>query len=80
MKPGEQYTLPPQTLHWFQAGDEGVAMPAGIPELLTPVLYCAPFWLLGYHFSLHYGLNPDTLSMEREVFQESGLSELKKLV
>ncbi|MCL5104893.1 MAG: D-lyxose/D-mannose family sugar isomerase [Armatimonadetes bacterium] len=23
LKPGEQYTLPPETLHWFQAGDEG---------------------------------------------------------
>ena len=21
--PGSQYTLPPDTLHWFQAGDEG---------------------------------------------------------
>lgn len=21
--PGDQYTLPPDTLHWFQAGDEG---------------------------------------------------------
>lgn len=23
LRPGEQYTLPPETLHWFQAGDEG---------------------------------------------------------
>ncbi len=23
LKPGEQYTLRPDTLHWFQAGDEG---------------------------------------------------------
>lgn len=23
LKPGEQYTLPPNTFHWFQAGDEG---------------------------------------------------------
>jgi D-lyxose ketol-isomerase len=21
--PGEQYTIPPETLHWFEAGDEG---------------------------------------------------------
>jgi len=21
--PGEQYTIPPNTLHWFEAGDEG---------------------------------------------------------
>lgn len=23
INPGEQYTIPPNTLHWFQAGDEG---------------------------------------------------------
>jgi D-lyxose ketol-isomerase len=23
LRPGEQYTIPPDTLHWFQAGDEG---------------------------------------------------------
>lgn len=23
LKPGDQYTLPPRTKHWFQAGDEG---------------------------------------------------------
>ena len=23
LKPGDQYTLPPDTLHWFQAGDDG---------------------------------------------------------
>lgn len=23
LNPGDQYTLPPNTLHWFQAGDEG---------------------------------------------------------
>lgn len=23
LKPGDQYTLAPETLHWFQAGDEG---------------------------------------------------------
>ena len=23
LKPGEQYTLAPNTLHWFQAGPEG---------------------------------------------------------
>ena len=24
--PGEQYTIPPDTLHWFQAGDEGAVV------------------------------------------------------
>jgi D-lyxose ketol-isomerase len=23
LKPGDQYTIPPDTLHWFQAGDQG---------------------------------------------------------
>jgi D-lyxose ketol-isomerase len=23
LRPGEQYTIPPDTLHWFQAGEEG---------------------------------------------------------
>ena len=23
LRPGDQYTIPPNTWHWFQAGDEG---------------------------------------------------------
>jgi len=23
LRPGDQYTIPPDTLHWFQAGDDG---------------------------------------------------------
>lgn len=26
LRPGEQYTLPPQTLHWFQAGPKGAVV------------------------------------------------------
>jgi D-lyxose ketol-isomerase len=26
LRPGEQYRLPPNTLHWFQAGDEGAVL------------------------------------------------------
>ena len=26
LRPGEQYTLPPDTLHWFQAGPEGAIL------------------------------------------------------
>lgn len=63
----------------LKEGDVGIAMPRGIPEVVTPVLYCAPFWLLGYYFSLHFGLDPDSLSMDSEVFKTSGLAELKKL-
>lgn len=26
LNPGQQYTIPPNTLHWFQAGDEGAVI------------------------------------------------------
>ncbi len=26
LRPGEQWTIPPNTLHWFQAGDEGAVV------------------------------------------------------
>jgi D-lyxose ketol-isomerase len=26
LRPGEQYTIPPNTLHWFQAGSEGAVV------------------------------------------------------
>ena len=26
LAPGEQYTIPPDTLHWFQAGGEGAVV------------------------------------------------------
>lgn len=26
LQPGQQYTIPPNTLHWFQAGDEGAVV------------------------------------------------------
>jgi D-lyxose ketol-isomerase len=26
LRPGEQWTIPPDTLHWFQAGDEGAVV------------------------------------------------------
>ncbi len=26
LRPGEQYTIPPDTLHWFQAGREGAVV------------------------------------------------------
>lgn len=26
LTPGEQYTIPPDTLHWFQAGDAGAVI------------------------------------------------------
>jgi len=26
LRPGDQYTIPPDTLHWFQAGDDGAVV------------------------------------------------------
>lgn len=26
LSPGEQYTIPPDTLHWFQSGDDGAVV------------------------------------------------------
>jgi D-lyxose ketol-isomerase len=26
LRPGEQHTIPPDTLHWFQAGDDGAVV------------------------------------------------------
>lgn len=26
LNPGEQYTIPPNTLHWFQSGDQGAVV------------------------------------------------------
>ena len=26
LRPGEQWTIPPDTLHWFEAGDEGAVV------------------------------------------------------
>ena len=26
LRPGDQYTLPPDSLHWFQAGDQGAIL------------------------------------------------------
>ena len=26
LRPGDQYTIPPDTLHWFRAGDEGAVV------------------------------------------------------
>jgi len=51
--------------------DLTIAMPAGIPELLTPLLYIAPLWQIGYHFSLGTGHDPDSLSMRKKEFKDA---------
>jgi hypothetical protein len=46
-------------------------MPAQIPELLTPVLYIVPFWLIGYQFALATGRDPDNLSRNKDAFKRA---------
>ncbi|KPJ86554.1 MAG: hypothetical protein AMS17_12010 [Spirochaetes bacterium DG_61] len=70
----------PQKSETLKEGDISIPVPDGIPEVLTPVLYCAPFWLIGYYFSLSNGFDPDNLSMKKEAFKNSGLAELKKQI
>ena len=54
---------------------EGVAMPIGMPaglvELLTPLLYIVPLWLIGYEFALATGRDPDNLSRDRPEFKQA---------
>lgn len=70
--------LAPEGSDVLTEGDIGIALPGGVPEVFTPVYYCAPFWLLGYYFSLEKKLDPDNLSMGKEIFKNSGLAELKR--
>jgi hypothetical protein len=46
LRPGEQYTIPPATLHWFQAGREGAVVSEfsstsrdGIDEFSNPAIH-----------------------------------------
>lgn len=56
----------------------GFWLPAGVHEILTPVVYCIPFWFIGYYLTLLHQGNPDSLRMTAPVFQNSGLAEYKK--
>lgn len=48
-----------------------IAMPAGIAELLTPLLYIVPLWLIGYESALATGRDPDNLSRDRPEFKQA---------
>lgn len=43
----------------IELSDEHVAMPVGIPELLSPIPYSVPLQLLSYHLATAKGLDPD---------------------
>jgi glucosamine--fructose-6-phosphate aminotransferase (isomerizing) len=70
--------IAPQKSESLHEGNISIPVPDGIPEVFTPVVYCVPFWLIGYYFSLRNGFDPDNLSMKNEAFKKSGLAELKK--
>ena len=61
----------PEDTPGLQDFDMHVAMPAQIPELLTPVLYIVPFWLTGYRFAVATGRDPDNLSRNKEEFKRA---------
>jgi len=64
-------TIAPAGTHPIEEDDLAIAMPADIPELLTPLLYIAPLWQIGYHFSLSTGHDPDNLSMRKDEFKDA---------
>jgi glucosamine--fructose-6-phosphate aminotransferase (isomerizing) len=39
--------------------DERIILPAGIPSLLTPIVYILPLQLLAYHMAVRKGYDPD---------------------
>jgi len=43
----------------IELSDEHVAMPVGIPELLSPIPYAVPLQLLSYYLATAKGLDPD---------------------
>jgi glucosamine--fructose-6-phosphate aminotransferase (isomerizing) len=43
----------------IELSDDVVEMPAGIPELLSPIPYIVPLQLLAYHLAVKKGLDPD---------------------
>jgi glucosamine 6-phosphate synthetase-like amidotransferase/phosphosugar isomerase protein len=59
--------------------DTFVEMPAGIPDILSPVVYMVPLWQIGYRLGLFgKGSHPDRLSMDREEFKEAFSFLMKK--
>ena len=49
-----------------------IEFPAGIPELLTPLIYITPLWQIAYYFSLlGKGCHTDRLSMDKNEFKKA---------
>jgi glucosamine--fructose-6-phosphate aminotransferase (isomerizing) len=63
--------LAPQDVTISPGAGMRIDMPAGIVELLTPLLYIVPLWLIGYEFALATGRDPDNLSRDRPEFRQA---------
>lgn len=49
-----------------------VKLPAGIPDLISPIPYMVPLWQIGYYFGLlGNGTHPDRLSMDKPEFKDA---------
>jgi len=64
-------TIAPEDTAGLEDAGVLIPMPARIPELLTPLLYIVPFWLIGYQFALATGRDPDNLSRNRKEFKSA---------
>jgi glucosamine--fructose-6-phosphate aminotransferase (isomerizing) len=64
-------TIAPEGTPGLQDAGLHVSMPAQIPELLTPILYIVPFWLIGHRSAVATGRDPDNLSMNEEAFKSA---------
>jgi glucosamine--fructose-6-phosphate aminotransferase (isomerizing) len=63
--------LAPQDIRISSGAGVHIGMPSGIVELLTPLLYIVPLWLIGYESALATGRDPDNLSRDRPEFKEA---------
>jgi glucosamine--fructose-6-phosphate aminotransferase (isomerizing) len=64
--------LVPEGLNPKPDCDVLMELPAGIPELLTPLLYMTPLWQVAYYFSLlGRGCHTDRLAMDKPEFKKA---------
>ena len=63
--------IAPEDTPGLRDADMHISMPAQIPELLTPMLYIVPFWLIGYQSALATDRDPDNLSRNKEAFKSA---------
>lgn len=71
--------LAPKSTGNVSDADVFIAMPDGIPDLLSPIAYMVPLWQTGYYFGmLGKGGHPDRLSMDKPEFKEAFSFLMKK--